>query len=236
MVYLTNDPQDTGGVTSTTDTNNQVMVTSFGFGPNNNSFAWVQMIVGKIVPSLLPGAIVVPGPDVNFQGNNSAASAVEGFADPAVTTTSANATSDVIAGIPKPSDYTCNAYSSPCVINAAATINSIWNSVSGLEGLYQSFLSVANTVVTGTTTLTSAQVGTTSSPQIVIVNGDATLGPVNGAGILVVTGQLTLHGNFNYKGFILCIGQGNLLRDGGGNGTIDGSILVAQTRDTQIIF
>ncbi|MBW6509221.1 MAG: hypothetical protein K0A94_06695, partial [Desulfuromonadales bacterium] len=82
-------------------------------------------------------------------------------------------------------------------------------------------------------TLTAAQVGTTAAPQIVYVNGDATLGNLpggGGTGILVVTGTLTLKGNFDYHGLVLVVGDGILRRDGGGNGTITGSIFVANTK------
>ena len=64
------------------------------------------------------------------------------------------------------------------------------------------------------------------------MDGDATLGPVNGAGILIVTGRLTLNGNFNYNGLIMCIGDGELYRDGGGSGEINGAVFVAKTRDS----
>jgi hypothetical protein len=49
----------------------------------------------------------------------------------------------------------------------------------------------------------------------------------DGGGIMVVTGTLTLHGNFNFNGLILVTGQGGVLRDGGGTGTIQGNIIVA---------
>ena len=104
----------------------------------------------------------------------------------------------------------------------------------GIENLYNALMPMADVVVgtpSTTTTLTAAQVGTLGNRRIVIVNGDAVLGPVKGAGILIVTGQLTLDGDFDYHGLIMCIGQGNLLRDGAGNGEIEGSILVAKTRD-----
>jgi hypothetical protein len=51
-----------------------------------------------------------------------------------------------------------------------------------------------------------------------------------GAGILLVTGQLTLHGAFNYDGIILVIGNENNLRNGSGNGIITGGIYVANTK------
>ncbi|MDO9230435.1 MAG: pilus assembly PilX N-terminal domain-containing protein [Syntrophales bacterium] len=235
-VYLTNAATLTGvspveTVTSTTDTDLRVTLTSFGQGPNN-SLVVVQEVVKQLTLPPLPGAIVLPGPSVTFNGGNSNASGVDGMSESAITLTSAASQTAVVnnlTSINRINNYTCA--SPPCINNEAATIDPTWNSVSGIEGLYTTLMSMADVVTTGTTTLTAAQVGTTANRKIVVVNGDATLGPVAGAGILIVTGQLSLYGNFNYKGLIMCIGQGKLFRYGGGNGDIEGSILVARTRD-----
>ena len=62
------------------------------------------------------------------------------------------------------------------------------------------------------------------------VDGDLTLGPGNptGQGTLIVTGTLTLDGNFNFNGVIMVLGAGRVLRSGGGNGNIYGAVLVAK--------
>ena len=57
------------------------------------------------------------------------------------------------------------------------------------------------------------------------VDGDCTL--QGGSGILVVTGTLTMQGNPDFRGIILVLGKGDLLRNGGGNGNIYGSITIA---------
>ncbi len=49
----------------------------------------------------------------------------------------------------------------------------------------------------------------------------------DGGGILVVTGQLTLQGNFSFNGLIIVTGQGGVIRQGAGNGTIQGNMVVA---------
>jgi hypothetical protein len=68
--------------------------------------------------------------------------------------------------------------------------------------------------------------GTEASPKLTFVNGNATL--EGGAGILIVTGTLNLNGNPTFKGIILVLGDGVILRDGGGSGNIWGSIYVAR--------
>jgi len=63
------------------------------------------------------------------------------------------------------------------------------------------------------------------APRFTFVDGDCTLD--GGSGFLVVTGTLTLNGNPNFKGAILVLGTGVLIRNGGGNGDIYGGIVVA---------
>jgi hypothetical protein len=74
--------------------------------------------------------------------------------------------------------------------------------------------------------------GSASSPQITVVNGDLSLtGSTTGYGILVVTGTLSFSGNSGWRGIVLVIGQGNMQESGGGNGEYDGAILIAKTLD-----
>lgn len=62
-------------------------------------------------------------------------------------------------------------------------------------------------------------------PMFTFIDGDCTV--VSGSGFLVVTGTLTMRGNTDFKGAILVLGQGVLVRDGGGNGEILGGITIA---------
>ena len=62
------------------------------------------------------------------------------------------------------------------------------------------------------------------------VDGDLILGPGNptGQGTLIVTGKLTLNGNFNFNGVIMVLGTGEVYRSGGGTGNILGAMFVAK--------
>jgi hypothetical protein len=62
------------------------------------------------------------------------------------------------------------------------------------------------------------------------VDGDITLGPGSptGQGTLIVTGKLTLNGNFQWNGVIMVLGQGEVYRSGGGHGNIFGAMFVAK--------
>lgn len=65
-----------------------------------------------------------------------------------------------------------------------------------------------------------------NSPMFTFIDGDATL--QSGSGFLVVTGTLTMRGNTNFNGAILVLGNGVLIRNGGGNGDILGGITIAK--------
>ena len=69
--------------------------------------------------------------------------------------------------------------------------------------------------------------GTDSNPQLTFIRGNASL-TSNGAGILIVTGTLTLSSNTEYKGLILLIGDGKLVFSTGGDSKIEGSVVVAK--------
>ena len=66
--------------------------------------------------------------------------------------------------------------------------------------------------------------------QFTFVDGNATL--TSGSGLLVVTGKLTMRGNADFRGVILVLGQGELEREGGGNGDILGGITIAKFNRT----
>lgn len=89
-----------------------------------------------------------------------------------------------------------------------------------LNGLQDKAKSL-NRYFSGATTIDDS----TSSGQFTFVDGDCTL--TSGSGFLVVTGTLTMRGNTDFKGVIMVLGQGKLIRNGGGNGDIFGGITIA---------
>ena len=55
-----------------------------------------------------------------------------------------------------------------------------------------------------------------------------------GGGILVVTGKLTLKGNFSFNGLIIVTGAGGVDRSGGGGGFIQGNMVIAPYEHSRI--
>jgi hypothetical protein len=64
-----------------------------------------------------------------------------------------------------------------------------------------------------------------NSPMFTFVDGNCSL--TSGSGVLVVTGTLTMRGKTDFRGIILVLGKGELIRNGGGNGDIYGGITIA---------
>jgi hypothetical protein len=75
-------------------------------------------------------------------------------------------------------------------------------------------------------TSTPSDLGSSSDPKFTFVDGNCSMG--SGAGLLVVTGTLTMSGNSSFDGVILVLGNGSLVRNGGGNGDILGAMVVAK--------
>ncbi len=224
-VYLTNDTAE--GATNATDINRAVTVTSFGFGPQG-SMAVVQTTIRQMISPELPGAIVLPGPDVSFAHGPSGPQIIDGGSKPAIAVDADPSLTNVLGDITKnPEKIKCDALglATPCV--QKSTFGPPWGSKADILDLYSSLEAIA------TCKPPSACTMGTSMSDIVILDGTPTFsGNDHGYGILVVTGTLTLSGNISFDGLILVIGDGSITRDGGGTGTISGSIVVANTSGT----
>ena len=137
----------------------------------------------------------------------------------------------------RPASYTgAPGTGSPSVANVSTALGTL-ATVGGLESLVSSVELVAgnegNVYTSSNPPGGIAHPGTIANPQVNVVEGDITLsGNWTGAGILLVTGTLTFQGTPNYNGLILVIGKGNVIKNGGGNGTMDGSMLIANLYDS----
>lgn len=72
--------------------------------------------------------------------------------------------------------------------------------------------------------------GSLSAPQITFVKGNCNLD--GGAGLLIVTGTLTMKGGPDFDGVILVLGAGKVIRSGGGDGNIHGAMMIAKFNST----
>ncbi len=106
------------------------------------------------------------------------------------------------------------------------------NTVQGLTALVSQITAAVSPANTYTTTGALANPGTVTNPVINVVTGDLSITNLTGAGILLVEGNASFSGRPNFNGIILVIGKGNVDMSGGGNGVIDGAMLVANLYDS----
>jgi hypothetical protein len=102
----------------------------------------------------------------------------------------------------------------------------------GSEGMMNSAINQGRYFTSGAAAIASSAGLGASNPDGVLtfVDGNLVLGPGNptGQGTLIVTGSLTLNGNFNFNGVIMVLGTGAVYRSGGGHGNIFGAVFVAK--------
>ncbi len=118
----------------------------------------------------------------------------------------------------------------PDVENVSSSISANMQTVDGLEDLISSIKDSATYVFNGNQpSLPAAALGNASTPVITYVDGDLTLGPVTGYGILVVRGTFYASGNTGWRGIVLVVGQGTMVVSGGGGNEFDGAVFLAKT-------
>src|SRR5207249_2533870 len=79
--------------------------------------------------------------------------------------------------------------------------------VPGLESFVSSISKNATDVLTSATI---GDFGNTANYRVAVVDGNLSLGPGTGYGLLLVRGELNVVGNMTWNGLILVIGQGVL--------------------------
>jgi hypothetical protein len=131
------------------------------------------------------------------------------------------------------------AAATPSIVNQGSTgtnqLSGTWSSPAALNNLAQSIGNGADVTYTcgiGAPCNGAGPYGTDAAPQITYVNGDFNFGANSGAGVLVVTGTLSINGNSSFDGLILVIGQGVMSENGGGGGQFNGSIFLATTNNS----
>jgi hypothetical protein len=185
------------------------------FGTPHSANAGINGVDGSGGPPLVPGC------------------ATTGVAQPAIGTGSAADAASVGPQIFRPANFTGSGPSppSPSVVNASASLTQ-WSTPAQLNALVSELANSADYSyscgIGGAGC--SGSYGTNANPQITFINGDVNLG--GGAGVLVVTGTLTISGGMQFNGLVLVIGQGNVVINGGGNGTFYGEMLAAQTNSS----
>ena len=104
--------------------------------------------------------------------------------------------------------------------------------VGGLQALVNNVTATADQIINGTPS-TQVDLGSTTSPKTTVITGDFDMGNAKGgAGVLLVEGCLSFHGNPGFNGLVLVIGKGCANFSGGGNGGFNGAVLIANLYDS----
>jgi hypothetical protein len=137
---------------------------------------------------------------------------------------------DIVNALPNESHY-IGYGGTPSVENVYSSLGETMGTPAGLKALIDSVAAAPGAHVYGNNP-SSIAMGSAASPAINYVDGNLSLGgSTNGYGILVVTGKLTMSGNFAWHGSILVVGNGEADFGGGGNGLITGSATVIKIWD-----
>ncbi len=222
---------------------------------SSGSRRMTQYEVSRTAFPPMPGAMIFDGPNPTYGTPSSAAFGVSGAdtaqgpnagvgcgaaanqpALGAYDNASATTLGSALTGPPnRSSSYTSNTpyVTTPAISNVNSALGPL-ATVDGLTNLINAVTASAGGNVYGASPLPSPStlnLGTNAAPVINVVQGPLSLGG-SGAGILLVTGDLTLVGGFSYNGIILVIGTGTVTKSGGGGGTLNGSMFVANMYTT----
>lgn len=89
----------------------------------------------------------------------------------------------------------------------------------------ENFIYAADTVLSTGTYTTGTVLGTPTNPKITYVSGDVNFEDAVGSGIMVINGNITLSGNFVFKGIVIAYGRSTIITKTVGNSGIFGSTI-----------
>ena len=250
VTFLTNDPID--GIGSTTDSNSRVMLTTVG-GTAGGSLEVVQAIIepDPVLPPSPQAGITLVGPSPVWAAGNSASkkytgndcdgAGEPGFHVPAVGLTD-DAAAAAVAAIPDKPTYesgtlapddtiaNLNDTSHPAI---SESLDPLWQNCQGLHDLIVALRGSAKYLCTDGSACT---LPTPAPDNFIYIDDDYTSESGSGEGLLIVTGTLTVKGNFSWVGNMLVIGEGVMLRSGAGGDSISGGTVVADVAGADNIF
>jgi hypothetical protein len=242
----------------------RLRVRVLGLGPNN-SRKNMEIVVNRYTLQYDVDAVVTlpneSGTPINFAlgGSNVTSTSGTDFSNPSgdgidafsVSGSDYNPTNNVIDGC-LPDGTNCNGSGpnvtpgDPAILDSTNTpsflqsVTKARDFLYGTDGMKNAADKQGRYFHSGAEALASPAGLGASNPDGVLtfVDGDLTLGPGSptGQGTLIVTGKLTLDGNFNFNGVIMVLGAGSVYRSGGGHGNIYGAMFVAKFSDTDTLF
>ncbi len=253
-VFLTNDPAENR--TNTTDVNERVMLTGLGVGPDRSvEVAQAVIEMHSILPTVPPATVTMLGPAPEFYSSRSKVKdylgddcgSPGGLAVPVFGLVGPSAEAAAETGIQANPDYQSGIYSDQDVFadltdnteptvaaSGMGTLDSRWQDCQHILDMLEELREYADNVCHGslycdpTTPCHPCDPSTTTPQSITFIEGDYRVqGNMHGYGTLVVTGRVEFGGGVDWDGLILPWGEGEYYLNGGGNGTVQGGMIVA---------
>ncbi len=247
--FLTNDPID-DVLDPVVDTNDRVMITAVGAGADR-SLEIVQAIIRpyQFLPSVPAAAVTLLGPLPSYNNGMSNAQwhtgndcgVPDGAYAPIVGAIGYDASAQVKGDMSRPELFS----SGPLPFEREATIGDLTNPLDPIvadaghgtidpvweecEALKEMMLNLAlNADYYCNTDTDSCSIPSTGPDDVIFIDGDLANTPAGSySGILAITGSLVYNGNTGWDGIILAIGEGVIVRFGGGTGLPSGALVVA---------
>jgi hypothetical protein len=259
------DPNDASRTTLTTNATylpSRLIITSTGYGPRG-AVKQMQIMVKRTAFDYNPkSTILMTGNVTTFSIGDSRAKGYSGQDEASVTTvlppfgfTSGTSQTTVSTNTFNCGNTACNKAKETTSDPETATVGSSdlpsWLQTpqaadAFLDDLQEQAAGLNRYFATKNGTSVTGGLGTATDPKVTFVDGNYTASG-SGTGLLVVTGNLTFSGDFDFDGIVLVLGSfrdstntlqgGSLTRNGGGNGTIAGAVIVASfDRDNPTAF
>ena len=208
---------------------------TFPTAPNSNNFA-IDGVNGQGGPPAIAGC-VPPATAVPAIGVDDQAGVNNLLGNPVGTGTIPQKRYGLYTGCGAAGSCAPAAAVSPSVVNDSSQLTGIWSNPAQLNSLMSTMGNSADLTLTcgingvgGAACGFPAQgLGTDANPQITFVNGDFSMGPNHGAGVLIVTGTMSFNGNAGFDGIIFVVGQGSFQMTGGGGAQFNGQVFIADT-------
>jgi len=238
--------------TNSVDTDDRVILAGVGVGPDR-SFEVVEAVIDidPFLPEMPPAAIFMLGPTPafgsgkstkkNYIGNDCGVAGGDyypvvgtiGSAAEASAESGASANANWVAGPnTAPADVISDMSVSPVqsMSDTTYTMNSDWTSCLEMKDMIEGMREVADFTCAHATRLAhpTCPADVSNPKHIYFGEGDLEVSTnIPHAGVLVVTGELSLSGAVDFDGLILVIGEGRFRFNGSGNGVTAGGMIIA---------
>jgi hypothetical protein len=237
--FLQNDPAE--GVSTTVDNNNRVLITAMAVRPGRRVEVTRALVERPDTFDLPPSTITILGPNAIFDGGSSNSKYYVGNdygthcppgtsgESPVVGVIGSDSEASAETGVIQPDTFVEGAQTGVDTVDdltADPDLPELWTDCDKLIELAAIIHDGADLIGDENTDI--SELGVPGSPKAVYIEGDYEFGGNwTGAGLLLVTGHLTMHGATGWEGPIFVIGEGSFLRSGSGNATVAGGIIVA---------